>query len=358
MRQMRGLGVLLRSRYDGFINASYVPKELHVRSSDTDRTLMSATSLLSGLYPPVPGADPWLQDNLAWQPIPVHSRPLSMDYELYAGRNCPLQDEVIGEVDEEATSQVFQEFPDFMNTVVNNTGGRPLSLHTMFGLADTLYCMHQHPELGFKLPDWVTPEIDDWFMKLMNQYGYVLGATERLKFLNTGPLLEMLGNPLKKFAEGEDTSDISRLYLYATHDIVILELLQSLGLWNERNPPYGCVLVFELHETQPGKFSVEIYFKNDTIESVTSLPTLLTVPGCEASCPVERFFELTAPYTFTGSGSDWEELCDASDTSHSGFVAVFILSAIVLCLAAGVSLVLVFLFVRKAHMRKNVYNTL
>ena len=26
----------------------------------------------------------------------------------------------------------------------------------------------------------------------------------------------MLGNPLKKFAEGEDTSDISRLYLYAT----------------------------------------------------------------------------------------------------------------------------------------------
>ena len=49
------LGRLIRKRYTvehQLISANYTRDEVYVRSTDFDRTLMSALSLLSGLFPP------------------------------------------------------------------------------------------------------------------------------------------------------------------------------------------------------------------------------------------------------------------------------------------------------------------
>lgn len=45
--------------------------QLYVQSTDTSRTLMSATALLEGLYPSTEAA--------LWDPVPVHTRPLDKD---------------------------------------------------------------------------------------------------------------------------------------------------------------------------------------------------------------------------------------------------------------------------------------
>jgi len=52
--------------------------KVRVRSTDYDRTLMSAYSNLAGLFPPQ-DSQVW-NDDLLWQPIPVHTEPLESDY--------------------------------------------------------------------------------------------------------------------------------------------------------------------------------------------------------------------------------------------------------------------------------------
>lgn len=52
--------------------------QIHVRSTDIDRTLMSAEANLAGLYPPS-GSQVW-NEKLLWQPIPVHTVPDELEY--------------------------------------------------------------------------------------------------------------------------------------------------------------------------------------------------------------------------------------------------------------------------------------
>ena len=86
------LGQWLRQRYNGFLSTNYSEEEIFVRSTDVDRTLMSALSSLAGLYPP---SEYWKwNSDLAWQPIPVHTLPLRMDILLSNHHNeCPRLDE-------------------------------------------------------------------------------------------------------------------------------------------------------------------------------------------------------------------------------------------------------------------------
>ena len=58
-------------------NNCLVSFQIYVRSTDVDRTLMSAYSNLAGLYPPQ-GQQKW-NPNIDWQPIPVHTRPAEED---------------------------------------------------------------------------------------------------------------------------------------------------------------------------------------------------------------------------------------------------------------------------------------
>lgn len=63
-------GQYLRSRYSNFLNSNYSRERVLAMSTDYDRTLMSAYSLLSSLYQPA-GFQVW-NKNVSWQPIPVH----------------------------------------------------------------------------------------------------------------------------------------------------------------------------------------------------------------------------------------------------------------------------------------------
>ena len=81
------LGKWIRNRYKQFLSQDYRENEILVRSTDVDRTLMSAQATLAGLYPPE-GYLEW-NTNLTWQPIPVHTVPKHEDALLSSHANCP-----------------------------------------------------------------------------------------------------------------------------------------------------------------------------------------------------------------------------------------------------------------------------
>ena len=89
MQQEYNVGKYLREHYVdglGFLSGEYSAAEVHVRSTDMDRTLQSAECELAGLFPPDPDA-PVFSPPLDWQPIPVHMVPLDQD-SLLAPWDC------------------------------------------------------------------------------------------------------------------------------------------------------------------------------------------------------------------------------------------------------------------------------
>ncbi|MGH0131566.1 UNVERIFIED_CONTAM: hypothetical protein FKN15_065771 [Acipenser sinensis] len=90
MRQHFELGQTLRRRYRGFLNETYSRREISVRSTDYDRTLMSAEANLAGLYPP--NGSEVFNPNITWQPIPVHTVP---DTEDMVSFTWPMQIHII-----------------------------------------------------------------------------------------------------------------------------------------------------------------------------------------------------------------------------------------------------------------------
>jgi hypothetical protein len=76
IEQQRRLGQYLRSRYGSLLNSTYTANEIVVRSTDFDRTLMSAQSNLIGLYPLYNISS----DKVPIQPIPIHTVPKNQDF--------------------------------------------------------------------------------------------------------------------------------------------------------------------------------------------------------------------------------------------------------------------------------------
>ena len=97
MRQQRAMGIMYAQRYGSLVNNTWLSStvctcairshKFNVRSTDVDRTLMSAESQLAGWFPPA--ASPFDDPDLLWRPVPVHTLPESSDRLLTAGGVCP-----------------------------------------------------------------------------------------------------------------------------------------------------------------------------------------------------------------------------------------------------------------------------
>lgn len=76
-RRACSVGKYLRKNYDGFLSRLYLPDEIVIRTTDYDRTKMTALTAMAGLYPPEP-EQRW-NPTLNWQPVPYNTPPRDED---------------------------------------------------------------------------------------------------------------------------------------------------------------------------------------------------------------------------------------------------------------------------------------
>ncbi|KAI4591280.1 hypothetical protein MJG53_020289 [Ovis ammon polii x Ovis aries] len=298
MAQHYELGEYIRKRYENFLNESYKHEQVHVRSTDIDRTLMSAMTNLAALFPPE-GISIW-NPSLPWQPIPVHTVPVSEDQLLYLPfRNCPRFQELQSET---LISEEFQKrlhpYKDFIEVLPKLTGYHDQDLFGIWSkVYDPLFCEGVH---NFTLPSWAT---EDTMTKL------------------------------------KEISELSLLSLYGIHKQKEKSRLQggnglqmALDVYNGILPPYASCHMMELY-FQEGEYFVEMYYRNETQYE----PHPLTLPGCTPSCPLTKFVELVAPVI----SQDWSMECAISN--HK---VLRIILAIIFCLVSGVLIVLLFILIR------------
>ncbi|XP_053304332.1 lysosomal acid phosphatase [Spea bombifrons] len=311
MRQHWDLGQELRHRYKGFLNESYSRHEIYVRSTDIDRTLMSAEANLAGLYPPA--GSQVFNPNISWQPIPVDTVPDSRDRLLkYPILPCPkylqLQEET------RHSSEYIKKTKDnleFLQMVANETGLSDCSLESVWSISDILFCEKTH---NMSLPSWATPEVRARLSDLKDfSFRFLFGIHKQVQKarLQGGVLVHQI---LKNMAAAHNTSNELKLIAYSAHDTTVGALQMALDVYNGKQAPYASCHIFELFEEGPGNFTVEMYFRNES----GNPPYPLTLPGCDHTCPFQDFQRLLQPVI----AENWEKECQIGDTTSDTRVII------------------------------------
>ena len=109
-----------------------------MRSTDVDRTLMSAQANLAGLFPPS-GYMKWKPD-LSWQPVPVHTVEVETDFLLSSTHSaCPRLTSLRAEVaSSDWVKQLYTENRDLLQFLSLQTGEEIDSVLKLDWLYDTL----------------------------------------------------------------------------------------------------------------------------------------------------------------------------------------------------------------------------
>ncbi len=286
MRQHFELGTKLRKKYieeTGLLPADYHHKSVYVRSTDIDRTLMSAQSLLLGLYPLGSGpniAHPTIEALPgSFQPIPIHTKEATDEDVLLVHTHSPrFQDNFQKHVKNhkiwvEKNNDLKRHYARWSKA----TGVEIDDLYHLISLGNTLfvYQSNQVPlpkDLSKKDIDQII-DAGKWAFCFMFKPEPVANAVGR-------PLLGLVVDHLSKAHESNDL----KFVLLSGHDSSLLALFSAMGVALNEPPPYASHLSFSVYQ-EANKEPYVVISYNDQI---------LEVPACGGSqCQIKQLKALT-----------------------------------------------------------------
>jgi acid phosphatase len=273
MRQEYQLGMQLRKKYvDQYhlLPSRYDVNVMYVRSTDYDRTLMSAESLLLGLYPLGTGPGPH-----GYQPISIYTVPKNDDSafipDIDRGKFNELIDQYVvsGAEWKKKNAELESNYTRWSQA----TGMTITNLRQLSSLGDTLYIdeLHHAP-----LP----PELSAADIKTIRQAGkWALTAAYRPKEVGDvmgGPLLAVIIDYLRDAIQQKTNL---KYVLLSAHDTSIMSVMSAMRAPLSEPPGYASDLNFAVFKTDGGKEVVKVSFNGKPV----------SIPGCQGSvCTLEQ----------------------------------------------------------------------
>ncbi|CAH0716507.1 unnamed protein product, partial [Brenthis ino] len=284
-RQHYALGKWLRKRYSHLLSKEFDPTEIYIRSTDVDRTLMSAQANLAGMYPPY-GDSVWNME-LMWQPIPVHTRPEKDDEVLAMKRKCiPYTKEKEKYIHSTPYKERLSKYQGLMDYLTAYTGRKIKDYSDINDIYNVLFIETLY---NFTLPNW-TQSIYPNKLKEPSCYSFVTStATPQMARLMVGPLLKEIVGKMNQVIQKKNPNPL-KLSIYSGHDFSIGNILNAIGVYDGNCPPYTATIFFELlQDNSTMKYFLRMSYRNTT-EIIE--PYVINIPHCGDICPYERFLKL------------------------------------------------------------------
>ena len=289
MHQMFQLGSYFREKYINryqLLPERYQGEKMIVFSTDKDRTLMSAESLLFGLYPlgtgPVTSNDkPGLP--YAFQPIPIHTRKNVAESPENKKKFITMPDKYVKSTPawKEKTASIKDKFVKWSMATGLEIKDFDIDLVV---LADTLkiYKLHNIP-----IPSELSKKDIEEIIAI-GQWGH-------LNWFHTKEIAIFLGKSILSttvgyLQEAATQTKPLKYVLFVDHDTTIESVMVILQKPLNELPSYAANLNFSLFEEGTKNYLVKISYNNK--------PVIL--PGCgNKVCTLQEFVKLTAKRTET-----------------------------------------------------------
>ncbi|CCD68012.1 intestinal acid PHOsphatase [Caenorhabditis elegans] len=331
MRQHMQLGQKLRARYVNgqpykFLNTRYNQQEIFVRSTDKNRTLLSAFSNMVGMYgntaqenASIAGVD--YPDVVGWPvgfvPIPIHTIPDAEDHLLSVDNYCPLQDTIwnLAKTTDTVSNYFNSSAVTSLMGNLTNYCGEEINPDNLWILYNALKIEKQYYPAQFKqFTPWYTDSLFEQidivnsqvqdFQNGLGLEGKMVNGIDIGKILRKirgGTLVNDIYNHMNRKTQcssnnGKECTYTNRLkfFAYSAHDTTLYALFSLLGVAKLAVQPRGyplysaCALFEQWQDVQTNQTYFKLIYhrhENDTLSNVITSG----IPGCEGSgdyCPM------------------------------------------------------------------------
>lgn len=336
------LGTWLRYRYmDIFpVFDLYDPSHVRVESSDLERTLVSASSLLLGLFPKQTRSDHILIP-VTPANIPVYARQSRHDLNIRSYVNCPaflnsLEDLYVSqqwvalEQQNMPLLKKMAQFPDFKAQTI----GDYVPLKNIWNVFDLINvaeteCLTKDAdnETCKELPDPTIPkQLSDGEFATLEK---LAGQAEILRYGPTtagnrlgGPMWDTIAQRMQAETHTVVSGDqiiinrdatVTKFYFSSAHYPTLLGIISALGIkWTDVDsimPDYAAALILEMYQdNQTFARSVKFYYKPGGDPDVLSVQVADDCPTqSDEGCPLEQFVKTLK--TSRLSPEEWCKTC-------------------------------------------------
>ncbi|KAM3171686.1 hypothetical protein ACTXT7_016115 [Hymenolepis weldensis] len=266
-------------------------EEIHIRSTGTERTILSGTYFGLGLNSNSTSGLPHVP--------PVFSSPKRYDSLLKMSYPCPAFSELfkasldsnLSREFSQSELKLFEELKNLTDFEYEPTSPH-MALKDLWKLCEPIYVWDglERSTKGDSLP--FSPELAESCHRALSFRQQLRFSGPSQTFLRGGPLWDHVLSTMRRLSasamndddfladsEEIDILDIpippeTRFLAYFAHDSTVAAFLSHVGMFNNILPPYACAVIVELHRMTDGQLGLKFFYHNSTEPSSANLVTL------------------------------------------------------------------------------------